>query len=78
MGSLANISGKRARKAFLRLGYVMDRQKGSHMILVHDSRPTLSLPNHKELAPVCCVGLSAKADFRLRNFYPNCEPSAAF
>lgn len=61
MGELANISGKKARKAFLRLGYVMDRQKGSHMILVHDSRPTLSLPDHKELAPGLLRGLISKS-----------------
>ena len=68
MGELANISGKRARKAFLRLGYVMDRQKGSHMILIHESRPTLSLPNHKELAPALLRGLISKSGFSTEEF----------
>ncbi|MGL4619606.1 type II toxin-antitoxin system HicA family toxin [Chroococcidiopsis sp.] len=30
---------------------MLDRQTGSHMILWHDSKPTLSVPNHRELAP---------------------------
>jgi predicted RNA binding protein YcfA (HicA-like mRNA interferase family) len=51
MGSLSNISGMEAVNIFERFGYVLDRQTGSHMILWHDSKPTLSIPNHGELAP---------------------------
>jgi len=51
LGTLSNISAKNALKAFLKIGYVLDHQTGSHMILFHPDRPTLSLPNHKELAP---------------------------
>jgi len=51
LGNLSNISAKKALKAFLKIGYLLDHQSGSHMILFHDERPTLSLPNHPELAP---------------------------
>lgn len=51
MGILSNISAKDAFKAFQKIGYQLDHQTGSHMILFHPQRPTLSLPNHKELAP---------------------------
>lgn len=53
MGKLANISGRKAAKAFNKAGYYLDRQEGSHMILDNDmpGRPILSIPDHKELAP---------------------------
>ncbi len=53
MGTLANISGKNAVKAFMKAGYVVDHQEGSHIILYSAllGRPPLSIPNHKELAP---------------------------
>ena len=53
MGILFNISGKKAVKVFAKIGYFLDHQEGSHMIL-YNSRPglpLLSIPNHKELAP---------------------------
>ncbi|MBM3294333.1 MAG: type II toxin-antitoxin system HicA family toxin [Candidatus Aminicenantes bacterium] len=51
MGILANISAREALKAFGKIGYSIDHQTGSQMILYHPQRPTLSLPDHKELAP---------------------------
>ena len=51
MGLLSNFSGKDAVKIFRKFGYKIDHQTGSHMILFHESSPTLSIPNHKELAP---------------------------
>ncbi len=51
MGRLSNISGREAVKIFDKFGYVLDHQTGSHMILWHESKPTLSVPNHRELAP---------------------------
>ncbi|MFH1661931.1 MAG: type II toxin-antitoxin system HicA family toxin [Candidatus Falkowbacteria bacterium] len=53
MGILSNISGKDAVKVFNRIGYYLDHQQGSHMILHNDqdSYPQLCIPNHKELAP---------------------------
>ena len=53
MGVLSNISGKEAVKVFAKVGYYLDHQEGSHMILYNDEPgyPPLSIPNHKELAP---------------------------
>jgi len=53
LGILSNISGKDAVKVFTKIGYYLDHQEGSHMIL-YNRRPglsPLSIPNHKELAP---------------------------
>ena len=53
MGILSNISGKEAVKVFAKIGYYLDRQEGSHMILYCEKSglAPLSIPNHKELAP---------------------------
>ncbi|MFH1661989.1 MAG: type II toxin-antitoxin system HicA family toxin [Candidatus Falkowbacteria bacterium] len=53
MGILSNISGKDAVKVFNKIGYYLDHQQGSHMILYNnqDGYPPLCIPNHKELAP---------------------------
>lgn len=53
MGILSNISGKEAVKVFKKIGYYLDHQQGSHMILYNDQPgyPPLCIPNHKELAP---------------------------
>ena len=53
MGRLANISGREAVKAFSKIGYRLERQEGSHMILYNSmpGRPILSIPDHREIAP---------------------------
>ena len=53
MGILSNISGKEVVKVFKKIGYYLDHQEGSHMILYNEQPgyPPLSIPNHKELAP---------------------------
>lgn len=46
------LSGRAVVKAFGRDGWQLVRQKGSHMILVKDgSMATLSVPDHREIAP---------------------------
>ena len=52
MPKLPVISGAQAVKAFAKDGWQVDRQKGSHVIMLklgHIS--SLSIPQHKELAP---------------------------
>jgi predicted RNA binding protein YcfA (HicA-like mRNA interferase family) len=44
---LANISGKTAVRALKKMGYEIARQTGSHIILSHELRPTLTIPDHK-------------------------------
>lgn len=51
MGRLPVLSGGDAVKVFVKAGWSIDRQRGSHVILVKEGHPaTLSVPDHKELA----------------------------
>jgi predicted RNA binding protein YcfA (HicA-like mRNA interferase family) len=46
------VSGQQARRVFERLGWIFRRQTGSHMILTKPgSIVSLSIPDHRELAP---------------------------
>ena len=52
MPDLPVVSGRDARRALERLGWVFRRQRGSHMILTRPgSIVSLSIPDHRELAP---------------------------
>ena len=52
MPELPVVSGRDARRAFERLGWVFRRQTGSHMIFTRPgSMASLSIPDHRELAP---------------------------
>lgn len=68
MGILSNISGKQAVKIFEKFGYTLDHQTGSHMILYHETKPTLSIPNHKELAPGLLRALIRKVSITVDEF----------
>ena len=68
MGILSNISGRDAIKVFKKFGYVVDHQTGSHVILYHESRPTLSVPDHAELAPGLLRGLIRKSGISVNEF----------
>jgi len=51
MGRLPVLSGADAVHIFGKAGWKVDRQRGSHVILVKDVHiATLSVPDHKELA----------------------------
>lgn len=51
MGRLPVLSGGDAVRIFIKAGWTVDRQRGSHVILVKEGHPaTLSVPDHKELA----------------------------
>jgi predicted RNA binding protein YcfA (HicA-like mRNA interferase family) len=71
MGKLSNISGEEAVKTFQKFGYVLAHQTGSHMILYHESKPTLSIPNHKELAPGLIRGLIRKSGLTVEEYLKN-------
>ena len=51
MGRLAGISGKQAVTAFCRAGYRVNRQRGSHVILKRRGWPSLTIPQHRAVAP---------------------------
>ncbi len=50
MSRLPVCSGQEAVRAFQKLGYQVDHQTGSHMILRHPQMRRLTVPNHRELA----------------------------
>lgn len=57
MGTLANISGKEAAKAFAKAGWASVGQVGSHLVMTKPGQhANLSIPQHRELA----VGLLRK------------------
>ena len=71
MVRLGNISGKRAVAAFQKLGYRIARQTGSHVILKHENRPTLTIPDHKELAPGLLRAIISQAGLDVTDFINN-------
>ena len=50
MSRLPVCSGQEAIGAFQKLGYAVDHQTGSHIILRHPQMRRLTIPNHRELA----------------------------
>lgn len=70
MGILSNISGKTALKVFKKIGYYLDHQEGSHMILYNNQSgyPPLSIPNHKELAPGLLAAQIKRAKLTVEQF----------
>ncbi len=52
MSKLPVVSGRKAVKALGKLGYAVDHQTGSHVILRQSDSPhrRLTVPDHKELA----------------------------
>ncbi len=52
MAALPSVSGERAVRIFQKAGWVKDRQRGSHVILIKPGQAaSLSVPQHRELAP---------------------------
>ena len=50
MSRLPVCSGREAVAAFERMGYVLDHQTSSHMILRHPTQRRLTVPDHREVA----------------------------
>ena len=70
MSVLPRISGREAVAAFGRLGYEVDRQKGSHIILRHAQPPhrRLTIPDHREVAKGTLRGLIRAAGITVEEF----------
>ena len=50
MSKLPVVSGRELLRALEKLGFSLDRQKGSHLILYRAEPPTtLSVPDHRQL-----------------------------
>jgi predicted RNA binding protein YcfA (HicA-like mRNA interferase family) len=50
MSRLPVCSGQDAVRAFQKVGYAVDHQTGSHIVLRHAQMRRLTVPNHQELA----------------------------
>ena len=68
MPKLANISGKKAVKIFLKFGYTHVHTSGDHAILQKPNAPSLSIPLHKEVAPFLLKSQVRKANIPLEDF----------
>ena len=70
MSLLPRISGREAVAAFRRLGYEVDRQKGSHIILRHRDAPfrRLTIPDHREVAKGTLRALIREAGITVEEF----------
>jgi predicted RNA binding protein YcfA (HicA-like mRNA interferase family) len=52
LSGLPVVSGRDVVKALSKIGYLLDRERGSHMILRQSSSPfrRITIPDHKEIA----------------------------
>jgi predicted RNA binding protein YcfA (HicA-like mRNA interferase family) len=71
MPRLPVISGSQAVKAFQRAGWRVDRQRGSHVVLLKGGHiASLSIPQHKELAPGTLRSLLRVAGMTVEELVP--------
>jgi predicted RNA binding protein YcfA (HicA-like mRNA interferase family) len=62
-------SGRRVAQAFVKLGWEVVRQTGSHIILVRAGHPaTLSVPDHPEVARGTLRALIRRAGLTVEQF----------
>ena len=62
-------SGAETVKKFRRAGWIVDRQVGSHVMLVKENYPyTLSIPQHKELGVGLLRSLVRQANLTVEEF----------
>jgi len=70
MSKLPRISGRDAIKAFAKLGYLYDRQRGSHVMIRQTMEPfrRLTVPDHKELDTGTLRALIREAGLSVEEF----------
>ncbi|MBI4581497.1 MAG: type II toxin-antitoxin system HicA family toxin [Planctomycetes bacterium] len=70
MSKLPAISAREAIRAFEKIGYMVDHQTGSHVILRRAQAPhrRLSVPNHRELAKGTLRKLVREAGLSVEEF----------
>ena len=71
MPKLPVISGIEAVKALSKIGYQIDHQTGSHLILRNKEEPhrRLTVPNHKELAKGTLRAIIRQAGLNVEEFF---------
>ena len=68
MSRLPVCSGRDAVRAFGKVGYAVDHQTGSHIILRHSNRRRLTVPDHRELAKGTLRSLIREAGLTVDQF----------
>lgn len=70
MSYLPLVSGQEAVRVFARIGYEIDHQTGSHIILRKSEPPhrRLTVPNHKQLAKGTLRSLIREAGVSVEEF----------
>lgn len=70
MSFLLLVSGKRVTQAMMSIGYQIDHQTGSHLILRHDLPPyrRLTIPLHAELRPGTLRAIIRQAGLTVEEF----------
>ena len=62
-----DVNGAQAARALQRLGFVVQRQTGSHLILRREAR-TVVVPQHKPIKPGTLKGVIEQAGLTLQEF----------
>ncbi len=70
MSHLPQVSGKQVVSALLKIGYEVDRQKGSHIILRQKEPPhrRIVVPEHKEIAKGTLRAIIREAGLTVEEF----------
>ncbi len=72
MPELPRISGDKAIKAFIKLGFYQARQKGSHVVMRKDNKGCV-IPKHKSLAVGTLRSALRQADITVEEFIAACK-----
>ena len=70
MSALPVVSGREVVHALGKIGYVLDRQRGSHMILRQQAPPhrRLTVPDHQEVAKGTLRAIIRQAGLTVEEF----------
>ena len=70
MSPLPVVSGRDVVRAMAKIGYEVDRQRGSHIILRHPNPPhrRLTVPDHREVAKGTLRSLIREAGLNVEEF----------
>jgi predicted RNA binding protein YcfA (HicA-like mRNA interferase family) len=70
VSALPVVSGREVVKALEKIGYVLDRQRGSHMILRQPTPPhrRVTVPDHKEVAKGTLRAIIRQAGLTVEEF----------
>jgi predicted RNA binding protein YcfA (HicA-like mRNA interferase family) len=72
MPELPRISGDKAIKAFIKLGFYKTRQKGSHVVMRKDNKGCV-IPRHKSLAIGTLRNSIRQAGISVEEFVAACK-----